>query len=130
MVDEQPRYKVVAQAVWIRRIVPVRLEFSRTPLKTQKPMTIRADPQTSRPVFTDRDHIGGDFWFTIPIGGKASGLPVDTNESRGGTEPENPLTIFVYRAHKRIGSVRPAGGVGKFRKRRRVCAKTNGPLAA
>lgn len=45
VVDEQARYKIVAQTVGICWVVPVRLEMSCPPVESEEPVAIRANPQ-------------------------------------------------------------------------------------
>ena len=78
MIDKKTCHDVVAQTVWISRIVTVSLEFSRPPVKTEQPMVISASPDIAGTVFADRDHIGTHCWSGRPaIGGVAPGLAVD-----------------------------------------------------
>ncbi len=57
-IDEKTCHDVVAQTVWISRIVKVRLEFSRPPVKTEQPVGISSNPEIAGSVFMNRDHIG------------------------------------------------------------------------
>src|ERR1700720_2535938 len=101
MVDEKTCHDVIAQTVWISRIVTVDLEFSRPSVKTEQPVVISSSPEVSGTVFADRDHIGLGCWSGHPaIGSVVPRLAIDTVECFGRTDPQDSLTILVYCANK------------------------------
>ena len=101
MIDQKTGHDVVAQTVWISRIVTVGLEFSRPPVKTEQPVVIRSNPEIAGTVFVNRDHIGTGCWSGRPvIGSVVPGLAVDTVECFGRTDPQDSLTILVDCADK------------------------------
>ena len=53
MIDEKTGHDVVAQTVWISRIVTVGLEFSRPPVKTEQPVVISSSPEITGTVFAE-----------------------------------------------------------------------------
>ena len=128
MIDKKTRHDVVAQAVWISRIVTVRLEFSRPPVKTEQPMVISPSPDIAGTVFADRDHIGTGCWSGRPaVGSVAPGLAVERIECIERTDPQDSLTILVYCADKGFSCTLRTVEMRNSLKRQRVGRKVGYP---
>src|SRR5580658_3763074 len=131
VVDQQMEDDVAAQTIWIRRIVPVRMELSRSPVEMKQSVAICANPQTARAVFANRDNIG-----TVCRSGRqavvavAPAAAVDTVECCWGTNPQRFLTIFVYRTHKGFNRIFRTIKMRKAVKRRGYRIKVGGPHSA
>src|ERR1700733_686420 len=101
VIDKKTGHDVVAQTVWISRIVTVGLEFPCAPVKTEQPMVISSSPDIAGRVFANGDHIGTDGWSGgAAVGSVAPGLAVESIECFERTDPQDPLMILVDCANK------------------------------
>src|ERR1700733_14984923 len=101
VIDQKTAHDVVAQTVWIRRIVKQRLEFSRALVKTEQPVVISSNPEIAGTVLANREPIGTDCWSVPPaIESVVPVLAVDTVECSGRSDPQDSLTILVDCADK------------------------------
>src|SRR5690242_4628321 len=121
MVNEQTHNNIATEAVRIRRIVPIGLEFPRSRIETVEPMAVCANPEITCGVFTNRDRIGTDFWSAGPVWGNTPAPAIISDERFGGCDPEDILTILIQRGHKRFNAT--ARNLRQFLKRRWLCSK-------
>jgi hypothetical protein len=58
MVDEQTHDKIIAQTVWICRVVQIWHESPGSPIKAEEPMSISANPEIARVIVAKRYDVG------------------------------------------------------------------------
>jgi hypothetical protein len=127
--DEKACHDVVAQTVWIGRIVEVRMESARPSVKAEQPVVISSSPELAGTDFANRDHIGIGCWSGRPaVESVVPGLAVDRVERSGRTDPQEFLRILVYCANEGFGRTIRTGEMSNSLNGRGIVAKWVTPI--